>query len=161
LAVLPESIGGIRQLQELVLANNQLTSIPESLGQCTRLMLLDVGDNKITDLPRSLADLRHLKALDIGRNPLNSELAAANDEGLDAVMRYLRAKAEAQVVLNEAKLILIGEGEVGKSCLLGALRGDPWEADRPTTHGIEIKTVTVTDPHTDTEITLNGWDFGG
>ena len=27
-------------------------------------------------------------------------------------------------MLNEAKLILIGEGEVGKSCLLGALRGD-------------------------------------
>ena len=40
------------------------------------------------------------------------------------------------------QLILIGEGEVGKSCLLGALRGDPWEEGRPTTHGIEIKPVT-------------------
>jgi GTPase SAR1 family protein len=64
-------------------------------------------------------------------------------------------------VLNEAKLILIGEGEVGKSCLLAALRGDPWEEGRPTTHGIEIKPVKVTDPATGTEITLNGWDFGG
>ena len=65
------------------------------------------------------------------------------------------------MVLNEAKLILIGEGEVGKSCLLGALRGDPWVEGRPTTHGIEIKPVKVTDPATGTEITLNGWDFGG
>jgi internalin A len=65
------------------------------------------------------------------------------------------------VVLNEAKLILIGEGEVGKSCLLGALRGDPWEEGRLTTHGIEIKPVKVTNSQTDAEITLNGWDFGG
>src|SRR5439155_11310313 len=75
--------------------------------------------------------------------------------------RYLRAKAGAQVTLNEAKLILVGEGEVGKSCLLAALRDDPWEEGRPTTHGIEIKPVKVTDPDSGTEITLNGWDFGG
>ncbi|HWS90662.1 MAG TPA: COR domain-containing protein [Pyrinomonadaceae bacterium] len=74
----------------------------------------------------------------------------------------MRTKAEGgQIVLNEAKLILIGEGEVGKSCLLGALRGDPWEEGRPTTHGIEIKPVKVTDPESGREITLNGWDFGG
>src|SRR5262249_58547534 len=63
--------------------------------------------------------------------------------------------------LNEAKLILIGEGEVGKSCLLGALRDDEWVEGRPTTHGIEIKPVKVIDPDSGTEITLNGWDFGG
>ncbi|HEY9401138.1 MAG TPA: COR domain-containing protein [Pyrinomonadaceae bacterium] len=86
---------------------------------------------------------------------------AAYKDGFDAVKRYLRAKAGAEVVLNEAKLILIGEGEVGKSCLLGALRGDEWEEGRPTTHGIEIKPVKVIDPASGTEITLNGWDFGG
>ena len=94
-------------------------------------------------------------------NPLVPELAAADKEGLDAVKKYLRAKAGAQVVLNEAKLILIGEGEVGKSCLLGALRGDEWIEGRPTTHGIDIKPVKVTDPDSHIEITLNGWDFGG
>jgi RocCOR-like putative regulator of kinase activity/DAPkinase-like Roc (Ras of Complex) protein len=102
-----------------------------------------------------------LVEINIDRNPLNPELAAASKEGLDSVRRYLRAKAGAQAVLNEAKLILIGEGEVGKSCLLGALRGDDWEEGRPTTHGIEIKPVVVTDPNSGAEITLNGWDFGG
>ena len=48
-----------------------------------------------------------------------------------------------------------------KSCLLGALRDDPWEEGRATTHGIEIKPFKVTDPTSGTEITLNGWDFGG
>jgi C-terminal of Roc, COR, domain/Ras of Complex, Roc, domain of DAPkinase len=43
----------------------------------------------------------------------------------------------------------------------GALRGDVWEEGRPTTHGIEIKEVKVTDTESDVEIILNGWDFGG
>ena len=93
--------------------------------------------------PGVLGQLTQLRSLNLDDNLLNPELAAAYEEGLDAVMRYLRAKAEAQVVLNEAKLILVGEGEVGKSCLLGALRGDEWVEGRPTTHGIEIKTVEV------------------
>jgi internalin A len=89
------------------------------------------------------------------------ELAAAFKEGFNAIKGYTRAKAVAQIALNEAKLILIGEGEVGKSCLLGALRGDEWIEGRPTTHGIEVKPIVVTDPDTGKEITLNGWDFGG
>ena len=117
--------------------------------------------NRLTALPNVIGDLTSLQKLVLDGNPLNPELAAAYKDGLDAVKRYLRAIAEAEVVLNEAKLILIGEGEVGKSCLLGALRGDPWEENRPTTHGIEIKPVKVTDPCAGTEITLNGWDFGG
>ncbi|HLA08950.1 MAG TPA: COR domain-containing protein, partial [Anaerolineales bacterium] len=94
-------------------------------------------------------------------NPFNLELDAAHKEGRDAVRRYLGSKAREQIILNEAKLIIIGEGEVGKSCLLDALRGDPWEEGRPTTHGIEIKSVKVTDPDSKMVITLNGWDFGG
>jgi hypothetical protein len=165
LSTIPEWIGELTSLEYLSFAGNNLTSLPQSLESLVRLAELRVGSmdggNSITDIPASLATLETLKRLLLDKNPLNPELAAAYKEGLNAVKRYLRSKAEAQIVLNEAKLILIGEGEVGKSCLLGALRGDPWEDGRPTTHGIEIKPVKVTDPNTGTEITLNGWDFGG
>ncbi len=122
---------------------------------------MELSHNKLTDLPSSLAQLSRLRRLNLRNNPFNPELAAAYRQGHDAVKAYLRAKAAAQITLNEAKLILVGEGEVGKSCLLGALRGDPWEEGRPTTHGIEIKSLKVTDPDSNTEIVLNGWDFGG
>ena len=151
----------------LSVSGNKLTQLPESLGNLLELRELrigmnsDGGGNNLTDLPASLGKLTKWDQFSFDRNPLNPELAAAAKEGLDAVKRYLSAKAEAQVLLNEAKLILVGEGEVGKSCLLGALRGDPWEEGRLTTHGIEIKPAKVTDPATGTEITLNGWDFGG
>jgi len=90
-------------------------------------------------------------------------LNAAYEEGFEAVKLYLSAKSGAQEVIYEGKLILIGEGEVGKSCLLSALRDDEWVEDRPTTHGIEIKPFLVKNPISDRkkEITLNGWDFGG
>ena len=165
LRTFPDCILAVTSIRHLELDGNELTTVPESIGRLVNLEMLWLsgvgGPNKLQDLPASLGKLANLSRLELANNPLNPELAAAYKEGLDAVKRYLRAKAEAQVLLNEAKLILIGEGEVGKSCLLGALRGDPWEEGRPTTHGIEIKPVKVTDPATGTEITLNGWDFGG
>lgn len=157
----PEILKSCRRLRILTLHANGLRTLPDWLGTLTGLRLLHLHENELVDVPTGLFGLTSLSDLTLHENPLNPELAAAFKEGLDAVKRYLRATAEAQVVLNEAKLILIGEGEVGKSCLLAALRGDPWEEGRPTTHGIEIKPVKVTDPATGTEITLNGWDFGG
>ena len=161
LTVLPEQLGRLTQLQSLDLSRNRITALPESLGELTQLQSLYLSYNQLTALPDSLGQHTQWSALTLDNCPLNPELAAAYEEGLDAFKRYLRAKAQAHVVLNEAKLILIGEGGVGKSCLLGALRGDPWQEDRSTTHGIEIKPAKVTDHASGTEITLNGWDFGG
>ena len=164
---LPPEIVALSGLEDLQLFDNHLSELPSALGELKMLRSLTLTNtkegsfNRITDLPLALLQLGQLRELGLKRNPLNPELAAADKEGLDAVKRYLRAKEGAQVVLNEAKLILIGEGEVGKSCLLGALRGDNWVENRDTTHGIEIKPVKVTAPGSGTEITLNGWDFGG
>jgi C-terminal of Roc, COR, domain/Ras of Complex, Roc, domain of DAPkinase/Leucine rich repeat len=161
LIMLPESLGKLSSLQKLVLSFNQLTTLPDWIGQLTQLKTLQLEENLITDLPVAFAKFEHLEQLDIRKNPLTPELAAAYEQGFDVVKAYLQAKAEYQIVLNEAKLILVGEGEVGKSCLLGALRGDAWVEGRPTTHGIEIKPLIVTAPDSSIEITLNGWDFGG
>jgi Leucine-rich repeat (LRR) protein len=158
---LPPRIRSLERLTTLTAWQCELSSLPDWLGEVATLESINLSHNQLSDLPPSLLRLKNWNSLQIEDNPLSPELAAASKEGLDAVKRYLGAKAEAQVVLNEAKLILIGEGEVGKTCLLGALRSDPWEENRRSTHGIEIKPVKVTDPATGTEITLNGWDFGG
>ncbi|MEZ2251021.1 COR domain-containing protein [Microcoleus sp.] len=158
---LPEAISSLTQLRVLDLSYNQLTELPEAIAFLTRLQRLDLPDNQLRELPDAIVSLTQLEWLNLKNNPLNPDLAAAYQQGTTALWQYLRAKAEAQITLNEAKLILIGEGEVGKSCLLGALREDEWLENRLTTHGIEIKPVIVTHPDSDTEISLNGWDFGG
>jgi hypothetical protein len=161
LTALPEVITALTQLHTLNLRNNQLTALPEAITALTQLHTLNLRNNQLTALPEAIAALSQLQVLDLSYNPFNPDLAAAYEQGIEAVMQYLRAKAEGTVTLNEAKLILVGEGEVGKTCLLGALRGDEWVEGRPTTHGIEISPVIVTAADNSTEITLNGWDFGG
>ena len=161
LTELPEALASLTQLHDLDLSRNQLRELPEAIASLTELHLLDLSNNQLRELPEAIASLTQLQRLDLKNNPLNPDLAAAYEQGTEAVLQYLRAKAQAQITLNEAKLILIGEGEVGKSCLLGALREDEWLESRPTTHGIEIKPVIVTHPDSGTEISLNGWDFGG
>ena len=161
LTELPEAMASLTELVRLDLSNNQLRELPKAIASLTQLRLLNLKNNQLRELPEGLASLTRLQELHLSNNPLNPDLAAAYEQGTEAVLQYLRAKAEAKITLNEAKLILIGEGEVGKSCLLGALREDEWLESRLTTHGVEIKPVIVTHPDSGTEISLNGWDFGG
>ncbi|MFZ5908871.1 MAG: COR domain-containing protein [Chloroflexota bacterium] len=121
---------------------------------------MSLAGNEITDLPLYLTQFERLEEVNLDKNPLNPELAEAYKQGIKGVMAYLRAKAEAQITLNESKLILIGEGEVGKTCLMDALLDDTWQ-EHPSTHGIEIKPIKLTHPDSQKELTLNGWDFGG
>lgn len=153
----------LRQLEQLQASNCGFREVPSWIGELNAIRLLNLFNNEITDLPQSMAQLDDLMNIGLDGNPLNPELTAAYEQGPRAIMEYLRAKATDAVVLNEAKLILIGEGDVGKSSLLGALRGDEWIENRKTTHGIEvdIKSFVLTDPDHGTEITFNGWDFGG
>lgn len=161
MTLLPKCLGQLTQLHDLGLKDNRLNILPEWLGQLKHLRSLDLSNNRLKTLPASLGQLGKLYALYLADNPLSPELLAVYKEGHQAIKRYLHEKAMAGIVLNEAKLILIGEGEVGKSCLLSALRGDGWVEGRSTTHGIEIKPVVLTDHESGRKITLNGWDFGG
>ncbi|MDM8569280.1 COR domain-containing protein, partial [Thiotrichales bacterium HSG1] len=155
----PEFIRKLPKIKQLWLSYCYISNIPAWINEVKTLEDIWLSNNNITDLPSSLGQLPNLKLFKLYGNPLNPDLAAANEQGEEAVLRYLRDREKNEIVLNEAKLILIGEGGVGKSSLLGALRGDEWIEGRDTTHGVEIQQVKLTEA--DTEITFNCWDFGG
>ena len=58
-------------------------------------------------------------------------------------------------------MVLVGEGNVGKTSLVAALRGAPFIEGRLTTHGIEIQSLTMPHPILDVDMTVRAWDFGG
>jgi hypothetical protein len=162
LTSLPEWINQLLKLKYLFLTSNKLQRLPESIGQLTHLRDLEVENNVLYSLPISLAQLENLKTLKLGFNFLNHnpELAEAYKQGVETVKAYLRAKGETgQIILNEAKMILVGEGEVGKTCLMDALLDKPFQP-HDSTHGIEIQSFNVT-TDSQTTIILNAWDFGG
>jgi Leucine-rich repeat (LRR) protein len=166
LVKLPEWMFNLKELKFLRVWYNQLKELPESLVQLIQLQELDLGGNKLTDLPPSLAQLEQLKELKLDNNPLNPALQSAYDAGLDAVKAYLRSLENAEP-LYEAKLVLVGEGNVGKTTLLKALKGKAGAAPQehePTTHSVEIDIHGLRLPHPakdGVEIQLNAWDFGG
>jgi C-terminal of Roc, COR, domain/Ras of Complex, Roc, domain of DAPkinase/Leucine rich repeat len=157
LTELPDWMGDLTGLTHLDLSGNQLTLLPDHMGDLRRLTTLDLSGNQLAGLPFSLADLP-LKTLGLADNPLAPELDAAYQDSTDELLRFLRLLRDDGTFVREAKLVLVGEGAVGKSSLLAALRGEEWMEQRSTTHGINVKPLQVT---ADAPILLNGWDFGG
>jgi len=157
---IPTEIRGVTRLMMLGLDNLGLEYLPSWLEEFSELTELSLAKNNLTDIPPYIAQFDNLKLLDLDDNPLNPELTEAYTQGIEGIKAYLRAKAEGQIVLNEAKLILVGEGEVGKTCLMDALLDKRWQ-EHPSTHGIEIQSFKAIDPGSQKEIILNGWDFGG
>jgi internalin A len=161
ITALPDWIGNLTALTEVYLNDNQITALPDWIGNLTALRLLDLSRNELVALPISLADLlvRGLE-LKLADNPLADPLPQLTERGAESLTAYLRSLKDATPQY-EAKLLLVGEGSVGKTSLVAALRGEPFQDKRDTTHGIEVWPLTFPHPVLDEEVTLRSWDFGG
>jgi internalin A len=161
LTALPPEIGQLTSLQDLQLDGNRLTALPPEIGQLTSLRDLQLDSNQLTTLPWQLADrLSAGLALGLAGNPLHEPILGMYECGLQAFASYLGSLRDS-VPQYEAKVLLVGEGNVGKTSLVAALRGDRFVEKRPTTHGIEISPLILGHPRLDTDMTLRAWDFGG
>ncbi|MEV0457707.1 COR domain-containing protein [Catellatospora methionotrophica] len=161
LRVLPDSIGTLSALTTLNLARNELQAVPESLGGLAALTTLNLDGNDLRALPGSLADMGALLVLDVRGNPLTSPPPEVAAQGVDAIRAYLRANHTA-IRQWTSKLMIVGEGRVGKTSLVKALAGQPHDLAEPTTHGLLITRLPVAHPsEPDTGMELTVWDFGG
>ncbi len=155
----PKKITQLKNLTKLYLHNNLLTSLPKEIAQLTNLTTLTLGSNLLTTLPKEIAQLKNLTTLTLEDNPLESPPPEIIRRGIPAIFEYLNQSAD--TLVNEAKLILVGQGDVGKTCLAEQLIHSTFHKHK-TTEGIDITKWTINAP-TDKkeEIKLNVWDFGG
>ena len=161
LTALPPEIGQLTNLRNLWLAGNRLTALPPEIGQLTNLQTLRLERNRLTDLPSEIADrLDDGLRVWLDRNPWVEPLPVVIQQGEDALAVYLRSLRDG-IAQYEAKVLLIGEGNVGKTSLSAALRGEAFVEDRPFTHGIEIQSVVLHHPDAAEDMTIRLWDFGG
>ena len=174
LSQLPESIAQLTSLQRLYLYNNQLSQLPESIAQLTSLQRLSLDNNQLSQLPESIAQLTSLQTLYLHGN----ELLEIPPEILGPTRKAVRVRGETPAnpqdileyyfrtrpsvtagPLNEAKLILVGFGAVGKTSLVNRLVSDTFNPTETKTDGIQITQWPV--QLKDDTIRLNIWDFGG
>jgi small GTP-binding protein len=163
LTSLPPELGQLANLQTLSLWDNQLTSLPPELGQLTHLQTLSLDGNQLTSLPPEISNLKQLKALDLRGNPLPipPEILAKTNDPAAIIAWYLAnvLSTAAKRPLNEAKVVLVGQGAVGKTSLVKRLTKDEFNLRETKTEGIGISPWQVRVDGED--INLNIWDFGG
>ena len=161
LTVLPPEITGLTNLTTLSLRDNQLTALPPEIGELTNLTTLDLLSNQLTTLPPEIGKLTNLIELDLRDNPLPipPEILAKKDEPTTIINYYLQHETDEKKPLNEAKMLLVGQGSVGKTSLVKRLLGGKFDPHEEKTEGIEIEEWQVTVD--DQKIRLNVWDFGG
>jgi internalin A len=170
LKTLPEGIGSLASLKVLDLDENQLEELPESMGGMRALKELRVRHNGLKRLPSSLRSLPSLKTLLLHDNPAlelppevlggipwkDGRVATAKPASI--LDYYFNTRAVSRP-LNEAKLILVGRGGVGKTSLVNRLVRGTFSAKESKTEGIAITPWRI-DVGKD-KVRLNIWDFGG
>ncbi|MEV2229049.1 COR domain-containing protein [Streptomyces phaeochromogenes] len=162
---LPDSLGNLTSLRELIVNAPLLETLPGTLGRLQELRSLRITSQRLKALPPQLGRLPDTIDLRLECPALSDSIAKLVGRGVPALLTYLASLEDHSEELYEAKLVVIGEGNVGKSSLIGALRGMKFIQNRPITHGIEVENLQL--PHPDDgmppprQIHLNVWDFGG
>ena len=161
LTTLPPEIGQLTALTILHLGNNRLTTLPPEIERLTALTDLELERNRLTSLPKGILHLKNLKKLNLEDNRLNQPPPEIIAQGTESIFEYLRQLFEEEIEHNEVKLILVGQGDVGKTCLANRLMFGTFQQEK-STEGIDIRKWSLTAPtEKKEEITLNVWDFGG
>ncbi len=163
-------------LTSLYLGWNQLTDV-SFLKDLTTLTYLNLRNNQITEVPRWLTEkgleIRIDKedasgCINLYNNPIENPPLSIVQQGNEAIRNYYdQIAVQGKDYLYAAKMLIVGEGEAGKTTLAHKI-ADP---DCPLPH-IDDRTRGITiHPHTFTtrakdssenrEFQLNVWDFGG
>ncbi|MEM7305757.1 MAG: COR domain-containing protein [Planctomycetota bacterium] len=158
----------LRLLFSLDARANRLSSLEPAL-ELTNLAILKVDDNAITEVPAELLERRALFSLALHGNPLSGitrELYEGDGyETLRSLRDYFRSLTRGRIKHDRVKLVLVGNGRVGKTSVVSRLLDDRFDPDQPSTHGIQRRTWELPDVAADKldgqPLQVDVWDFGG
>jgi small GTP-binding protein len=158
ISIVPDTITQLCKLETLDLESNQISIIPNAIAQLTNLHSLNLRNNRISDIPDALSQLPKLKMMGLEDNPLQIPLEIMKDyENPKAIFDFWLERPRQP--LNEAKVILVGQGTVGKTSLVKRLLDNQFDTDERKTDGINIRDWQITAKNE--QVKLRVWDFGG
>ena len=161
IAEIPKFIRGLSKLEILSLSRNQISIAPDVVGELTNLRVLLLWNNQMTLIPESFLQLSGLTQLGLAGNPglgIPDEILARGDAR--RILTYYFAQRSDSKPLNEAKVLLLGRGGVGKTSLVRTLTIGEFDPHEKTTEGIKISDWSCqTAPNAN--VSAHIWDFGG
>ncbi|MCP9754084.1 GTP-binding protein [Lacihabitans sp. CCS-44] len=149
---------GLINLEKLDLSGNKITFLPSSINKLKRLKSLNISSNNLSFLPKELEELENLEEIQIRSNNLDKVPLEIEAQGVQAIINYYLSLGD-NVKLFEAKLLIVGQGSVGKTYLMNRLLKEN-TPETVTTEGIEINSWNVQTESTE-NFRINVWDFGG
>jgi internalin A len=184
-------LAGLRGLESLNLTSCRGVTDLSPLSGLAGLQSLDLWRTKVTDLS-PLSGLQGLQSLDIyecrpalpavilrgfaGHPRLTNlfadkvvsipqEVLSHNylDNCLPRLRTYFSELDLGSEIENEVKVILLGNGRVGKTQLCRRFRGQHFDDSVPSTHGVQIwrENLQIRTGSEEQVFKVNWWDFGG
>jgi len=157
----PNELGQLTHLKRFTLAGRKIAALPEPVCKWINLESLDLTYTLVASLPNEISNLKYLKRLLLQGTPLliPPEILSKTNEP-QAILNYYfsldRAKKRPMV---EIKLLVVGQGSVGKTSLIRRVLENKYDPKENQTEGIDIRRSTL---HTQKHFyTVNVWDFGG
>jgi internalin A len=170
-------LASLKSLERLWLNENQVSDLSPLLHllSAKKIRRCTLRNNKITHLPPEIINsgLPIKWEYDLSRglfltgNPLESPPIEIVKRGPDAVIAYFQQLKAASVCLLQCKLLIVGNGEVGKTTLMKKLKDPSFQVElgkEETTHGIHIspwELVCRFDNKNTGTVKISFWDFGG
>jgi internalin A len=159
---IPTNIKKLTRLNYLFLSNNSIRNIPSEVEELQNLLLLRIENNLIEKLPVEICNLKKLIVLNMNNNliPIPPEILKNINEPKIILDYYRSITGEGTKSINEVKLIIVGQGSVGKTSIANRILGEPFQKSQSKTDGISIKNWEVNSNNNE-KIKINLWDFGG
>jgi internalin A len=161
-------LSGFLSLQSLDCSGTSVSDLGPLL-RLASLRQLYCRTLNLVNLPRALIDRSGLEVFSLigGSAPgIPSETLFDDDDGrrgncLPALRAHLADLAVGTVAIPDIKLMVLGNGRVGKTQICNRLRDLTFEADADSTHGIVMASADLPLGDDAAPARLNIWDFGG
>lgn len=165
---IPDEISQLSNLTRFDISNNIVSVVSEEIARIRTIKYLDFSYNKLTHLSEKIANIPSLKELHLEDNPLELLPPEIVARGIESIRNFINELSDKDF-LYEVKLILVGEGRVGKTCITKALTDANYQLNEmKSTEGININSWIVPkeeiksiNPNISRDFQINVWDFGG
>ena len=151
----------LKNLKKIYLDYSELTKLPEGFGNSNKLKSLHLYKSNILSLPRSLGNAKNLEYISIDHTPLAEKIPPEIfKQSAKEIVRYvLDLQSDSKkTYFNEAKMLIVGQGSVGKTSVLERILHNTYTTEE-STEGIDISNWSF--EAQEQTYRLNVWDFGG